>query len=87
MSFASSALRKVAQASSAAPRAMRTLHTSKPTLGGGHEPDYVHAKHMYDIQSMPNRKLKWAVGFAAALTFGFGTPICAVLHQQKKASG
>mmetsp|Transcript_19112 Transcript_19112/g.41836 ORF Transcript_19112/g.41836 Transcript_19112/m.41836 type:complete len:85 (+) Transcript_19112:69-323(+) len=84
MSFASSTLRRVAPA---APRVARSLHTSTPTLGGAHDPAYVHAKNMYDIQSMPNRTAKWAVAFVASLSFGFGVPVIAVMHQQKKASG
>eukprot|EP00976_Prorocentrum_cordatum_P029304 596432-Prorocentrum_minimum.AAC.1 len=84
MSFAASALRKAAPA---APRVARSLHVSTPTLGGAHEPAYVHAKNMYDIQAMPNRTMKWAVSFVAALGFGFGVPVLAVVHQQKKASG
>eukprot|EP00959_Pyramimonas_sp_CCMP1952_P464287 9486325-Pyramimonas_sp.AAC.1 len=32
---------------------------------------------MYDIQAMPNRTMKWAVSFVAALGFGFGVPVLA----------
>ncbi|GAQ90049.1 hypothetical protein KFL_005930060 [Klebsormidium nitens] len=68
----------------------RSIHTgTTPKLSGGygHENDYMHAKHMYNITEMKNRKLKFGTAMVAFLTIGYGTPIVAVLWQQHKASG
>jgi hypothetical protein len=38
------------------------------------QPDYVHAKHMYNIQSIKNRKLKFGLGIGGLVTLGCAVP-------------
>ncbi|KAK3235402.1 hypothetical protein CYMTET_54396 [Cymbomonas tetramitiformis] len=79
------ALRKVA--TPAVARSVRSFNTTSKTLGG--EVDeyfgkYVHAKHMYDVASTPNRKLVFGSACIGALAFGFGVPVFAVNFQLSK---
>ena len=38
------------------------------------EPDYVHAKNMYNITSMTNRKLKFGLGIGGVVALGCAVP-------------
>ena len=51
------------------------------------DPDYVHAKHMYDIQSISNRRLKFGLGTIAVAGGGAAVTAIAVNHAQSKAKG
>ena len=64
------ALRRGAAGAASAGRA--TFRTSAVPRGGDHAPDYVHAKHMYDIQSV--RSFWRPRGWATCLREGKGTP-------------
>eukprot|EP00238_Polyblepharides_amylifera_P005295 CAMPEP_0196574736 /NCGR_PEP_ID=MMETSP1081-20130531/4386_1 /TAXON_ID=36882 /ORGANISM="Pyramimonas amylifera, Strain CCMP720" /LENGTH=63 /DNA_ID=CAMNT_0041892845 /DNA_START=172 /DNA_END=363 /DNA_ORIENTATION=+ len=61
------------------------MHASTSALGGAHEPAYVHAKHMYNLGEMTNRKLKFGVAVSGALVTGLGIPVFAVWFAQWKA--
>ena len=55
--------------------------------GHGHdEPYYVHAKHMYNLHRMKNRKLKVSLEAFIAFSIGVGVPIFAVVFQKRKAA-
>ena len=51
------------------------------------EPDYVHAKHMYDITSIKGRKWKFGVGTFAVAGGGAAVTAIAVNHAQSKVKG
>lgn len=51
------------------------------------DPDYVHAKHMYNITGMTNRKLKFGLGTIAVAGGGAAVTAIAVNHAQSKAKG
>lgn len=57
--------------------------------GHGHdEPEYMHAKHMYNLDKMKYRPLKMSLAVFSAFSIGVIVPIYAVIFQQKKtASG
>jgi len=67
-------------------RGIRGLHTSKAVTGGmPNQPDFTHAKYMYNLRHKPAGKLKAGIfifgGTALACAIPFGT----VYYQQKKA--
>ncbi|XP_054790690.1 uncharacterized protein LOC129296119 [Prosopis cineraria] len=67
--------------------------TGVKTMGGGHghghdEPEYLHAKHMYNLDKMKYRPLKMSLAVFSAFSIGVAVPVFAVIFQQKKtASG
>ncbi|XP_028791168.1 uncharacterized protein LOC114747050 [Neltuma alba] len=67
--------------------------TGVKRMGGGHghghdEPEYMHAKHMYNLDKMKNRPLKMSLAVFSAFSIGVVVPVYAVVFQQKKtASG
>ncbi|XP_052191527.1 uncharacterized protein LOC127800766 [Diospyros lotus] len=54
--------------------------------GHGHEPFYLHAKHMYNLDRMKHQKLKMTLGVFTAFSIGVGVPVYAVIFQQKKTA-
>ena len=46
--------------------------------------DYIHAPHMYNIDAMTHKKLKFGLGCASVLGLGFGIPFFAVHFQNAK---
>eukprot|EP00850_Spirogloea_muscicola_P021002 SM000233S07973 [mRNA] locus=s233:60377:60979:- [translate_table: standard] len=69
------------------PRGTRALHGGAPRQSGyGGEPEYLHAYHMYDPQSMKNRKLKLGLFVFGGVAFGISVPIFAVVHAQSKVA-
>ncbi|XP_009624725.1 uncharacterized protein [Nicotiana tomentosiformis] len=69
----------------------RGIHSTSVRRMGGHghhEPFYLHAKHMYNLDRMSNQKLKMTLGVWSAVAIGVIVPVYAVVFQQKKtASG
>ncbi|XP_028791167.1 uncharacterized protein LOC114747049 [Neltuma alba] len=67
--------------------------TGVKRMGGGHghghdEPEYLHAKHMYNLDKMKYRPLKMSLAVFSAFSIGVAVPVYAVIFQQKKtASG
>ncbi|KAI9082844.1 hypothetical protein K1719_035174 [Acacia pycnantha] len=65
--------------------------TGVKRMGGGHghdEPEYLHAKHMYNLDKMKNRPLKMSLFVFSVFSIGVAVPTYAVIFQQKKtASG
>ncbi|KAK4280008.1 hypothetical protein QN277_011693 [Acacia crassicarpa] len=65
--------------------------TGVKRIGGGHghdEPEYIHAKHMYNLDKMKNRPLKMSLAVFSVFSLGVAIPVFAVVFQQKKtASG
>ncbi|KAK7268646.1 hypothetical protein RIF29_21350 [Crotalaria pallida] len=65
--------------------------TSVKRMGGGHghsEPEYMHAKHMYNLDKMKHQGLKMSLAVFSAFSIGVAVPVYAVIFQQKKtASG
>jgi hypothetical protein len=64
--------------------AVRKFHSTRPTFGGDHAPDYVHAPKMYKIQSIKNRKLKFGLFIGGGAVLGFGIPFAAVKFSNSK---
>ena len=62
-------------------------HTFHPHFHNTQDPDYVHAKHMYNIQGTTNRKLKFGLGTIAVAGGGAAVTAIAVNHAQSKAKG
>lgn len=69
----------------APPRA--TSRPPTPPLPFFQGPDYIHAKHMYDVQGMTHRKLKWGLGTVGLVGGGAGVVAIAIGHAQSKAKG
>ena len=42
---------------------------------------------MYNLPAMSNRKLKFGIAVTACVVGGFGVPVIAAAHQQKRAAG
>ncbi|MED6114804.1 hypothetical protein PIB30_083943 [Stylosanthes scabra] len=51
---------------------------------GAHEPEYMHAKHMYNLDQISNRGLKMSLAVFTGFSIGVGVPIYAVIFQQNK---
>ena len=67
----------------------RGIHSTSVKKMGGHgrdEPDYVHARNMYNLDHIRHRKLKMRLAVFTAFSIGVFVPIYAVVFQQKKAS-
>lgn len=65
----------------------RGIHSTGVKRMGGHghdEPDYVHAKHMYDLDKMKHRTLKMSLSVFSVVAIGVAVPIYAVIFSQKK---
>jgi len=77
MSFAAQPLRQVATTFS-----RRAISTSTVARGG--DEAYVHAKHMYNIQAIPGRGIKFGIATLAILAGGFGIPVFAVHYSNEK---
>mmetsp|Transcript_17781 Transcript_17781/g.36894 ORF Transcript_17781/g.36894 Transcript_17781/m.36894 type:complete len:80 (-) Transcript_17781:611-850(-) len=63
----------------------RSIHSSSIVRGGHHEPDYVHAKYMYNLRNERMSKPVAAAAVGGAVAFGIGVPFFAVWFSQKKA--
>jgi hypothetical protein len=48
---------------------------------------YIHAKHMYDVGGLKNRKLIFGVATTAIVLIGGYIPVFAVQFQQSKTQG
>ncbi|KAL4599750.1 hypothetical protein ACB092_11G148700 [Castanea dentata] len=67
--------------------AKRGLHSTGVKRMGGHghdAPYYEHAKHMYNLGKMKHQKLTATLATWTVFFIGVGTPVSAVIHQQKK---
>ncbi|XP_020229280.1 uncharacterized protein LOC109810268 [Cajanus cajan] len=63
--------------------------TGMKRMGGGHghgEPDYMHAKHMYNLDKMKHQGLKMSLAVLSAFSIGVAVPVYAVIFQQKKTA-
>ncbi|MED6205886.1 hypothetical protein PIB30_022019 [Stylosanthes scabra] len=66
----------------------RSFHSTGIKRGGHHEPEYMHAKHMYNLDKISNRGLKMSLAVFTGFSIGVAVPVYAVIFQQKKtASG
>mmetsp|Transcript_10607 Transcript_10607/g.19129 ORF Transcript_10607/g.19129 Transcript_10607/m.19129 type:complete len:85 (-) Transcript_10607:1642-1896(-) len=69
---------------------VRGFHTSR-TLTGGHkpgEPDYIHAKNMYQLKFKPMNKVKaFIIIFGGIVGLGSAVPVFAVWYQHEKLKG
>lgn len=71
----------------------REIHSSGMKRMGGHahghdEPEYIHAKHMYNLDKMKYRQIKMPLFVFSCFAIGALVPVYAVVFQQKKtASG
>eukprot|EP00891_Asterochloris_glomerata_P008470 jgi/Astpho2/8470/Aster-x1520 len=88
----SQALKKLVQeapkAVSLGARGIRTGAAAKSGDHGHHSTgsyeDYIHAPHMYNIDRMTHKKLKFGLGCASVLGLGLGIPFFAVHFQNSK---
>ncbi|KAL8162438.1 hypothetical protein V2J09_013927 [Rumex salicifolius] len=69
----------------------RQIHSTGTKRMGGHahghdEPEYIHAKHMYNLDKMKYRQIKMPLFVFSCFAIGAFVPVYAVMFQQKKTS-
>ena len=69
------------------PHHRRGLRTSSAARGNPNDPEYVHAKHMYDVRGFSSNGFVYGSAILAVLIGGVSIPVFAVRFQNAKLDG